>query len=124
MTAGRERRPHEVGSVEDVPDGHHVVIEVDGREIGVFNVGDRFYALPNACLHQNGPLCRGPLGGTLMADADSDWKPVWTLEGEVVRCPWHASEYKVTTGECLSQPGRRLPVYDVTVRDGRLWIMV
>ena len=53
--------PYVVANVADVPDGKHIVVEVRGREIGVFNVRGRFFALPNACFHQNGPLCRGAI---------------------------------------------------------------
>ena len=43
---------------------------------GVFNIGGRFYGLPNVCPHQTGPLCAGRVAtGTLVADGESDWKP-------------------------------------------------
>jgi nitrite reductase/ring-hydroxylating ferredoxin subunit len=46
--------------------------------------------LPNICPHQTGPLCEGRIAtGTLQADADSDWKPRWVMEDEVIACPWH-----------------------------------
>ena len=48
-----------VARVEELPKGSHVVVEVQGREIGIFNVNGKFYGLPNVCTHQNGPLCRG-----------------------------------------------------------------
>jgi nitrite reductase (NADH) small subunit len=48
-----------VANVDDLPEGRHVVVEVQGREIGLFNVRGQYYALPNACFHQNGPLCHG-----------------------------------------------------------------
>ena len=49
-----------VANVEDVPEGDTcVIVEVKGREIGLFNVKGQYYALANICFHQNGPLCRG-----------------------------------------------------------------
>src|SRR5207253_643410 len=56
-----------VANVEDVPEGSHIVVKVQGREIGVFNVKGQYYALANACFHQNGPLCRGAVSGTLVS---------------------------------------------------------
>jgi len=110
--------PYPVASVADVPEGTHIVVTVRGREIGVFNVHGQYYALPNACFHQNGPLCRGATSGTLVANADTGWKPAWTCEGEILVCPWHALEFNVTTGQCLAYPNRRLPTWEVKV-DGQ-----
>ena len=124
MSEVRQKQAHTVARVEDIPDGERMIVEVEGREFGVFNVGGEFYALPNNCLHQNGPLCRGPIDGTLIAGAETDWKPVWTLEGEIVRCPWHAMEYHLTTGRCLSDPRRRLRLVEVSVEDGEVRILL
>ena len=63
-----------VGKVDDIPDGEHVVVEVRGRELGIFNVRGQYYALPNACFHQNGPVCRGAVSGTVISNADTGWK--------------------------------------------------
>lgn len=54
---------HDVCAADELPPGGHRVVDVGGRQIGVFNIGGDFYALPNACFHQNGPLCRGMLWG-------------------------------------------------------------
>ncbi len=97
----------------DVPEGTHVVLEVGRRQVGLFNVGGRFYALPNVCFHQNGPLCRGAVSGTVVAGPETDWKHAWSHEGEIVICPWHFVEYNVTTGQCVNYPNRRLPLYRV-----------
>jgi len=104
-----------VANVEDVPPGSHIVIEVNGREIGIFNVDGKFYALPNACVHQNGPLCRGAVSGTLAAGPETRWQRTWVCEGEIIVCPWHSVEYNITTGQCLAWPEKRLPVYSVQV---------
>jgi nitrite reductase/ring-hydroxylating ferredoxin subunit len=106
-----------VGRRADFPEGSHKVVEVGGREIGVFNIGGRFYGLPNRCPHQGGPLCEGRrTTGTLVSDAAGDWRPRWELEGEVIACPWHGLEYHVPTGRCLAYPEITLRRYEVTVR--------
>jgi nitrite reductase/ring-hydroxylating ferredoxin subunit len=105
-----------VGRLADFPEGSHKVVRVGGREIGVFNIAGRFYGLPNRCPHQSGPLCEGRLTtGTLVADAESDWRPRWELDGEVIACPWHGMEYHVPTGRCLANPAITLRRYEVTV---------
>ena len=113
-----------VASVDQVPEGQHILVTVRGRELGLFNVGGRYYALPNACFHQNGPLCRGATSGTLQSTAETDWKPVWACEGEIVICPWHALEFNVTTGQCLAYPNRRLPTWEVKVEGDRLVVIM
>jgi len=111
---------HELCDAAAIAPGEHRVVEVAGRQIGIFNVGGSFYALPNACFHQNGPLCRGIVSGTLQADAASDFAPQWRLDGEVVICPWHSLEFHIRTGRSLAYPERRLPTYPVRVDAGRL----
>jgi nitrite reductase/ring-hydroxylating ferredoxin subunit len=106
-----------VGRLADFPEGTHRVVRVGRREIGVFNIRGRFYGLPNLCPHQTGPLCEGRRAtGTLVADAEGGWRPRWTMEGEVIACPWHGLEYHVPTGRCLAYPEIRLRRYDVSVR--------
>jgi nitrite reductase (NADH) small subunit len=109
------KQAYPVAKVADLPPGQHIVVTVRGREMGVFNVGGHYYALPNACFHQNGPLCRGATSGTLVVSAETGWKPQWACEGEIVICPWHALEFNVTTGQCLAYPNRRLPTWEVQV---------
>jgi len=113
-----------VAKEADVPVGGRMVVKVRKREIGIFNIGGKLYALPNVCVHQGGPLCRGAISGTLTSAAETDWKLEWVYEGEIVICPWHALEYNVTTGQCLAYPNRRLPTYEVQVKDGAivLWM--
>ena len=74
---------HDIGAAAAIAPGEHRVVDVAGRQIGIFNIDGSFYALPNACFHQNGPLCRGLVRGTVMADAASDWRREWRLDGAV-----------------------------------------
>ena len=103
-----------------LPAGTHTIVEVAGREVGVFNVRGRFYALPNVCFHQNGPLCRGLVSGTLVASEETGWQREWVQEGEIVTCPWHLLEFDVTTGRCVNYPERRLPLYRIEREGGEL----
>jgi nitrite reductase (NADH) small subunit len=105
-----------VGRLTDFPEGTHRVVRVGRREIGVFNIRGRLYGLPNLCPHQTGPLCEGRrVTGTLAADADSEWRPRWIMDGEVVACPWHGLEYHVPTGRCLAYPEIQLRRYEVSL---------
>ena len=102
-----------VGRVADFPEGTHRVVDVDGRSVGVFNIGGRFYGLLNRCAHQGGPLCEARrTTGTLVSDG---WRLEWAQEGEIIACPWHGLEYHVPTGQCLAFSHIRVRTYEVTV---------
>lgn len=117
----RGREEHVVGEVSDFPEGGHKVVKLGRREIGVFNIRGEFYGLPNVCPHQTGPLCEGkPALGTLVANAEGDWKFEWVYEGEIVACPWHGLEYHVPTGGCIAYPNVNLRSYEVFVEDGKV----
>jgi len=104
-----------VGTVAEFPVGTHKIVSVDGREVGIFNIGGRLYGLLNRCAHQGGPLCAARrTTGTLVAEAP-DFRPRWELEGEIVACPWHGLEYHVPTGRCLAFPEIAVRRYDVVV---------
>lgn len=115
-------KDHIVASVEDVPEGKSIVVQIGGREFGLFNVRGNYYALPNVCWHQNGPLCRGAISGTVSSGLETDWQLSWVRQGEIVVCPWHSLEFDITSGECLAFPKRSLKAVDVQVRDGQIII--
>jgi nitrite reductase/ring-hydroxylating ferredoxin subunit len=105
-----------VGTAADFPPGTHRVVEVDGREVGIFNIGGRLYGLANRCAHQGGPLCAGRIvTGTLTARPETGWAREWALEGEVIACPWHGMEYHVPTGRALGDPRISVRRYDVSL---------
>ncbi len=107
---------HVVGTAAEFPIGSHRVVEVAGREIGVFNVKGALYALPNVCPHQAGPLCEArKLTGTLEVNGETDWRVTWVHDGEIITCPWHGLEYHVPTGRCLAYAHVRLRRFPVIV---------
>lgn len=122
--AKRTQTKHVVGEFEDFPVGSHKVVQVRGRELGVFNVDGKFYALPNLCAHQVGPLCTGKVSGTLSATKETNWQREWTHEGEIVTCPWHGLEYHIPTGQCLAFPSIKLRNYEVIVEDGQVKVIL
>jgi nitrite reductase (NADH) small subunit len=115
----------EVGRLEDFPPGSHRVVELAGRQVGVFNVDGTLHAVPNICPHQAGPLCEAArLTGALVARAEDDWQPTWRHEGEIVTCPWHGLQFNVVSGQCLNYKQVRIRRYEVTTRDGLVFVRV
>jgi len=78
----------EVAKVRDVHENSPHCAEVNGIKIAVFKIGDNYYAIDNRCSHHGGPLCHGIIKGT------------------VIKCPWHGSEFDVTTGAVVKPPAR------------------
>jgi nitrite reductase/ring-hydroxylating ferredoxin subunit len=115
---------HVVARADEIGVGECKIVAIGSLQIGVFNVDGQFYALPNVCLHQFGPLCTGRISGTLAASADNDWKLEWVQEGQIVTCPWHRLEFNITTGQCLAFPKRKLRSYPVKVADGQVKVVV
>jgi nitrite reductase (NADH) small subunit len=77
---------------------------VEGKAIALANVGGKFYAINNTCLHRGGPLGQG------------------TLEGKVVTCPWHGWQYDVTTGKVSQNPTVGVDCYPLEVRGEDIFV--
>jgi len=106
-----------VATVEEIPPGGRKIVDVDGRSIGVFNVGGEFFALRNRCPHQGGPVCTGRLSGFLQAAVPGEYS--YSRPGEILRCPWHGWEFHVRTGQSWWDPARvRTRRYPVSVQPG------
>lgn len=93
-----------VAAVSDIPMGGAKVVEVNGRELAIFNVSGRFYAIYNICPHQGGPLGEG------------------TLKGFVVSCPWHEQAFDVRTGLAADGGGNCVGSYEVQVRENEVFV--
>ena len=106
-----------VATVDEIPPGSRKTVDIEGRSVGVFNVGGEFFALRNSCPHQGGPLCTGVLWGYLDSPAPGEY--AYSRAGEMLRCPWHGWEYDIRTGQSWFDPDRkRVRSYEVTVETG------
>jgi nitrite reductase/ring-hydroxylating ferredoxin subunit len=111
---------HRVADADDLAVGDHLLVEINGIEIAIYCTGDGYFALANYCVHQGGPLCEGPVTGSLKPDGDGSL--CYDDENQVVRCPWHNWEFDIRTGEHLSRPQYSQPTYEVLERDGDLYV--
>lgn len=71
----------------DIKPGELALFEVAGRRIAVANANGRFFAIDDACTHEQCSL----------AEEGS-------LEGTVVTCGCHGAQFDVTTGAVLAPP--------------------
>jgi nitrite reductase (NADH) small subunit len=114
---------HVVADVDDLDPGERLVVQVEGKEIGIFRQGDEYRSYLNWCPHQGGPVCEGVLTGTQESSFDRETLEVdrqWTQDGEILKCPWHGWEFNINTGDCLSREKITLPSYPVTVEDEQI----
>ena len=84
--------------VGEIASGAGRVVEVQGKQIALFNVGGTFHAIDNACRHRGGQLGKG------------------TLDGTAVTCPLHRWQFDVTNGVCLTRPGVKTGSYPVSIQ--------
>jgi nitrite reductase/ring-hydroxylating ferredoxin subunit len=106
-----------VAPLRDFPPGERRIVTAGTRSIGVFRIGDRFYAVRNRCPHQGGPLCLGRIARWAASSGPGDFR----MEGDacLIACPWHGWEYDLETGQSFLGPGEpRVKAYDVSVEHG------
>ena len=111
----------EVSNSGQIENGTMKEILVDGHEILLARVEDKYYATDNRCSHMGGKLSQG------------------TLNGNVVTCPKHGSQFDLKDGRVvrwlkgsglLSMVGkaikspRPIVTYNVKVQDDRIYIEI
>jgi nitrite reductase/ring-hydroxylating ferredoxin subunit len=94
-----------VAALSELPQNRGLCVRVGGREIGLYRVGDRVYALENACPHAGWPLHEGE------------------VSDGVVICPGHGFEYDLATGQPADAPGGLgVDCFPVEVRDDHVYL--
>ena len=106
-----------VARAGDVAPGECKIVDVAGREIGVFNIGGQYFALANRCPHEGGPLCQGRIGPLVTSDGPGTYR--LDRDRELLRCPWHGWEFDIRTGQSWCDPkSTRARQFQVTVEAG------
>lgn len=103
-----------VAQVDDIPPGQRKIVSVEGRSIGVFNLGGDFYAIRNQCPHEGGPLCEGVVSGLVSSKTPGEYD--YVRRGEIVRCPWHQWEFDIRSGQSWFDPAKtRVQTYETSI---------
>ena len=87
-----------VGEAGEVAEGDAAAYSVGDRTVAVANAGGTLYAFDDVCTHQGCSLSEGDLDGTM------------------IECPCHGSQFDVTTGAVLNGPATE-PVETFDVRE-------
>jgi 3-phenylpropionate/trans-cinnamate dioxygenase ferredoxin subunit len=105
-----------VAPLEEFPPNSRRIVRVGSREIGVFRVDDRFYAVRNRCPHQGAPLCVGRVFSRIVSERPGEY----ALDSgpPLLVCPWHGWQYDVESGQSYSPGDPRVKSYGVSVASG------
>lgn len=95
---------HRVLAATDLAPGTVRVVDLDGEPVLVANVEGEHYAYRDGC----------PGSPLTLAQA--------TVEGTVLRCPWHACRFDLRGGRRLDGEGPGLAVVPIAVADGEVRI--
>jgi len=96
--------------LDDIVPNTGVCALVGGRQVAVFRLDDdRVYALSNHDpFSRANVLSRGIVGD---------------LKGElVVASPVYKQHFSLASGQCLEDPGVRVPVFPTRLEDGVVWV--
>ena len=86
MTDPQTLEWHRVASTQDFRSTEAKAITLAGRPIGLFRVGDAYYAIDDVCTHEFALLSDG------------------FVEGCEVECPLHMARFDLRTGKAMSPP--------------------
>ncbi len=73
-------------ATDEIKPGEMQAFNIEGKAIMLANYRGSYYALDNRCPHMGGQLSKG------------------RLEGKIVICPRHKSQYDITNGRCIAGP--------------------
>jgi nitrite reductase/ring-hydroxylating ferredoxin subunit len=97
----------DVGSAGEIGNGEMNSYSVGDRPVAIANVDGDLHAWDDVCTHQQCSLAEGEIDGT------------------IVECPCHGSQFDITTGEAVQGPAvDPVDVFEVRELDGALQVLV
>lgn len=95
----------QAAAVGEVADAQSKIVEVNGADVALYNLGGEYFAIEDVCTHDGGDISGG-----------------W-VEGDRAVCPRHLAEFSIRTGEALKGPAYEgVHSFPVRVREGRVEI--
>jgi nitrite reductase/ring-hydroxylating ferredoxin subunit len=95
-----------VASIDDIPDGGAIAVDVGEKRIALFRIQGEVFALDETCPHRGGPLHDG------------------AVDRGVVLCPWHQWQFDLKTGCSPVNPLSRVKVYPVRLEGTEVFLEV
>lgn len=99
-----------VCALSELPSGQAKYVQVNGKEVGIFNANGKLFAINNICIHAGGRLNEGYID----------------CEKAQVVCPWHAWNFDLATGKCISHPRQDIfaDIYTVKIQNDEVFVEV
>lgn len=95
----------EVAPEQELANGEHLVVDVDGTDVAVFKIDGQCYAIEDVCTHDGAEIASGE------------------LDGDEIVCPRHGARFCVKTGEVKCAPAyENLATFPVRVMDGKIQV--
>lgn len=89
----------------ELADGQMMLATIAGHRVVIGRCGEGVFAFSDHCTHKGGPLSDGALVGC------------------TVQCPWHGSQFDVTTGRVVSGPAEhKIETFDTEVRGNEVYV--
>ncbi|ERT04668.1 rieske domain protein [Lyngbya aestuarii BL J] len=95
-----------ITTIEEIPDGGILAVELDGLKLIITQFADKIQAYRNSCTHLAMPLDKGK------------------IQDGILTCPFHHFQYNLTTGDCLTAPEMPLQPYPVKQVGERVLVRV
>jgi 3-phenylpropionate/trans-cinnamate dioxygenase ferredoxin component len=95
----------DVDAVESLPRGSVSLVDVNGTEVAVFNIGGQFYAIEDVCTHDGGTLAEGE------------------VQGFEIECPRHGARFDLRSGRVTAPPAYEdVTTFQVRIRNDRVQV--
>src|SRR4051794_35731233 len=95
---------HRVADLDELPEGRVKTVAAGTHSLALTHVDGEYAALDNHCPHQGGPLGEG------------------SIEGGLLRCPWHGYDYCPLNGDSPGGFGDSVPTHPVDRRQDGIYV--
>jgi len=95
-----------IATVGEIPEGEAKAFALNGKMVAVFNLGSKYRAISDTCIHMGASLASG------------------YVEDEVVMCPWHAWRFCLKDGTWLDNPKAKVGSYEVRIEGDEIQVML
>jgi nitrite reductase/ring-hydroxylating ferredoxin subunit len=92
---------------DEIPPGESAQFNIGEIEVLAINLNGRYFCLAARCTHAGAPLVEGD------------------IVGDVLICPWHGSNFRITDGSVLKGPAESpLTLYKNVIQENNLFIEI
>lgn len=111
-----------IAELEELKASRKKVVTVNGLELGAFYVEEQVHIYLSVCPHRGVSICKGLVSGTNLPSNVYEYH--YDREQQILRCPLHAWEFDLLTGQMLLDPKVRLKKYEAILEDERVYVRI